>query len=102
MSFSLKMEQSLAELGVTSDLLTDDEKIFIDEQGYLIIHDILSPDQIQAFRTRLDELMKIEGEDAGLIIGRKGETLRAMQFLIVLILKRQLNKSIRTRKRDFL
>ena len=38
---------------------------------------------------------EIEGEDAGLIIGRKGETLRAMQFLIVLILKRQLGKSIR-------
>lgn len=38
---------------------------------------------------------EIEGEDAGLIIGRKGETLRAMQFLMILILKRQLGKSVR-------
>ena len=38
---------------------------------------------------------EIEGDDAGLIIGRKGETLRSMQFLITLILKRQLRKSVR-------
>ncbi len=38
---------------------------------------------------------EIEGDDAGLIIGRKGETLRAMQFLMILILKRQLGKSVR-------
>ena len=81
MSFSLKMEQSLAELGVTSDLLTDDEKIFIDEQGYLIIHDILSPDQIQAVRTRLDELMKIEGEDAGKEVHQETGTNRLSNLI---------------------
>ena len=65
MGFSQKMEQALADLGVTSDLLTEDERKFLDEQGYLIIRDVLSPDQVQAFTARLDELTKLEGEDAG-------------------------------------
>ena len=65
MGFSLKMEQVLADLGVTSDLLTEVERKFLDEQGYLVIRDVLSPDQVKAFSSRLDELVKLEGEDAG-------------------------------------
>ena len=60
MNFSQKMKQSLADLGVTSNLLTEDERKFIDEQGYLIIRDVLSPDQLKAFSSRLDELVKME------------------------------------------
>ncbi len=40
MKFSKKMEQTLADLGVTSDLLTVDERKFLDEQGYLVIRDV--------------------------------------------------------------
>ena len=65
MNFSQKMEQALADLGVTSDLLTEDERQFLDDQGYLVIRDVLSPDQLKAFSARLDELVKLEGEDAG-------------------------------------
>ena len=65
MGFSKKMDQALADLGVTSYLLTEDERKFFDEQGYLIIPDVLSPDQLKAFTARLDELVKLEGEDAG-------------------------------------
>ena len=65
MSFSQKMEQVLADLGVTSDLLTEDERKFLDEQGYLVIRDVLSPDQGKAFSSRLDELVKLEWEVAG-------------------------------------
>ncbi len=65
MSFSQKMEQALADLDVTSDLLTEDERQFLDDQGYLVIRDVLSPDQLKAFSARLDELVKLEGEDAG-------------------------------------
>ncbi len=38
---------------------------------------------------------EIEGEDSGLIIGRKGETLRSLEFLISFIIKRQLDKKVR-------
>ena len=65
MSFSQKMEQVLADLGVTSDLLTEDERKFLDEQGYLVIRDVLSLDQVKAFSPRLDELVKLEWEVEG-------------------------------------
>jgi len=34
----------------------------------------------------------IEGEDAGLLIGRRGETLQALQFLVHMITNRQLGR----------
>ena len=68
MSFSQKMEQALSDLGVTPDLLTEDERKFLDAQGYLIIRDVLSPDQLKAFTSRLDELVKLESEEEGNIV----------------------------------
>ena len=38
---------------------------------------------------------EIEGDDSGLIIGRKGETLKALEFLISFIIKRQLDKQVK-------
>ena len=46
-------------------------------------------------KTQLGELFEIEGDDSGLIIGRKGETLRSFEFLISFIIKRQLDKRVR-------
>jgi len=37
-------------------------------------------------------VFEIEGEDAGLLIGRRGETLQALQFLTRLIVNRQLGR----------
>lgn len=37
-------------------------------------------------------VFEIEGEDAGLLIGRRGETLQALQFLVRMIVNRQLGR----------
>ena len=81
MTFSQKMEQALSDLGVTSDLLTEDEIKFLDEQGYLIIRDVLSPDQVQAISERLDELAKLEGEDAGKEVHQEDGTDRLSNLI---------------------
>ena len=46
-------------------------------------------------RDELEEgslVFEIEGEDAGLLIGRRGETLQALQFLVRMIVNRQLGR----------
>ena len=37
----------------------------------------------------------IEGEDAGLLIGRRGETLRSLQFIVNIIVNRNQDKNVR-------
>jgi len=59
------MEQALFDLGVRDDTLKEDEKTFLDENGYLPLENILSPDQAADMRRRYDELVEQEGEDAG-------------------------------------
>lgn len=61
----MTMDEALFELGVRDDTLTEVEKAFLDENGYLPLPDILSPEHVQTLRTRYDELVKAEGENAG-------------------------------------
>lgn len=37
-------------------------------------------------------VFEIEGDDAGLLIGRRGETLQALQFLVRMVVSRQLGR----------
>ena len=74
------------------------EKLAIDIINYLLSS--LKVDVKTFFRDKDDFDTKslyfeIEGDDSGLIIGRKGETLRSFEFLISFIIKRQLDKRVR-------
>ncbi|MEQ9437537.1 MAG: phytanoyl-CoA dioxygenase family protein [Cyclobacteriaceae bacterium] len=59
------MNTTLQEFGVQLDTLTDTEKAFLDEYGYLSLGQILSPMQIQTICDRLQALLEDEGERAG-------------------------------------
>ena len=56
----MDMEEALASLGVHDELLTEDEKSFLDREGFLPIEKAMTADQVRALRTRFDELVKRE------------------------------------------
>ena len=72
----MNMEQALRELGLRDDTLTNEEKVFLDQQGYLPLPGILSPEQVQTFRARLEELAAAEGDQAGLEVHQEQGTTR--------------------------
>lgn len=61
----MTMEDALAELGVRDELLSEEERAFLDANGYLPLPGILSAEQVLALRTRFDDLVAKEGEEAG-------------------------------------
>jgi len=64
---SIDIQQALQELGVSSNTLTLAEVDFLNENGYLLLTDILSPDEVAACRQRLEELTLEEGYSAGAV-----------------------------------
>nr|WKN34753.1 phytanoyl-CoA dioxygenase family protein [Tunicatimonas sp. TK19036] len=59
------MNTSLQEFGVQEDSLTDDEKAFLEEHGYVSLGQVLTQQQLQQIRERLQALLNEEGERAG-------------------------------------
>ena len=93
---SKKSEKNMAK--ELDDIDEETEKLAIDLVNYLLSS--LKVDVKTFFRDKDDFDTKslyfeIEGDDSGLIIGRKGETLRSFEFLISFIIKRQLDKRVR-------
>jgi ectoine hydroxylase-related dioxygenase (phytanoyl-CoA dioxygenase family) len=67
---------ALCELGVTDDLLTAEEKLSLDVDGYVALPGILDSTQIEAIRARLEELLEIERENAGKEVHQEAGTAR--------------------------
>lgn len=55
----------LLELGVKEDTLTSEEKEFLDQNGYLILGQFLSPKQLDEICSRVNEILQKEGVLAG-------------------------------------
>lgn len=72
----MEISQALAHLGVSEQILSSDEKRFLDVNGYLPLHNILSADQIEAITTRLAQLAAEEGDKAGLEVHQEKGTIR--------------------------
>lgn len=73
--------QALQALGVHPDLLTTAERTFLDEQGYLPLGQVLTDDEVVTIRDRLDELGRLEGEDAGRELHQESGTVRLANLL---------------------
>lgn len=59
------MENPLYQLGVRETTLSNDEKAFLDQNGYLNLGQLLSPAQIETIQNRISQLLQQEGEAAG-------------------------------------
>jgi ectoine hydroxylase-related dioxygenase (phytanoyl-CoA dioxygenase family) len=59
------MAHYLDDLGGHDDLLTADERTFLDTQGYLVLGRVLSDERLALIRERLDALLREEGAQAG-------------------------------------
>ena len=60
------MQDALERLGVRPDTLTQQEKDQLDNHGFLPLSGTLTSDQLGSLRTQVDELVKAEGDQAGL------------------------------------
>ena len=72
----MDIKQALQELNVTENTLTLEQKQFLDQNGYLILPNILSPSRIAAIVERLQQLEAIEGDDAGKEVHQEAGTIR--------------------------
>src|SRR5262245_42825433 len=72
----MNTKAALEQLGVRDDTLTGAERDALDRDGFLPLPGILTARQIAAFRTRLDELLAAEGDDAGKEVHQEAGTDR--------------------------
>lgn len=72
----MNTQEALHALGVRDDTLTADEKTFLDEQGYLPLPQILSAQQIQAMRSRMEAVIAAEGDAVGTEFHQEPGTIR--------------------------
>jgi ectoine hydroxylase-related dioxygenase (phytanoyl-CoA dioxygenase family) len=72
----MTIQVALAALGSRDELLSGAEMSQIDRDGFLKIPDVLTRAQIEAIKSRLDELLAEEGESAGLEVHQEKGTER--------------------------
>src|SRR5437667_6898833 len=72
----MTMQEALAALGVRDDTMTQAEKDRLDRDGFLLLPDMLTAEQVTRFGARLDELLAEEGEDAGKEVHQEAGTDR--------------------------
>lgn len=72
----MQVQDALTSLGVTEQTLTQEEKDKLDRDGFLPLANILSAQQIAQLTKRLDELIAIEGAEAGKEVHQEVGTTR--------------------------
>ncbi len=77
----MDMQTALAHFAVEADTLSADEIAFLDQNGYLPLYNLLSPEQVQAIASRLEELAAEEGDKAGLEAHQEAGTTRLANLI---------------------
>ncbi len=72
----MNVQEALHNLGVRENTLSAEEKHFLDEQGYLTLPAILSPEQTNVIAARLEQLAAAEGDQAGSEVHQEKGTIR--------------------------
>ena len=62
---TMDLMQALASLGAEDSALTIEERSTLDHSGYLDLGVVMSPQELEGYRSHLAELHEVEGEDAG-------------------------------------
>ena len=61
----MNTKKVLRQLGVCDDTLTDEERAFLDAEGYLPLHDVLTSEEAGRLAERVDAILAEEGDAAG-------------------------------------
>jgi ectoine hydroxylase-related dioxygenase (phytanoyl-CoA dioxygenase family) len=70
------MQQALENLGVHPDTLSQQEKDRLDSDGFLPLGDVLTPEHVASLRGRIGELLRAEGDQAGIEVHQEAGTDR--------------------------
>jgi ectoine hydroxylase-related dioxygenase (phytanoyl-CoA dioxygenase family) len=77
----MKIDEALLSLGVTDETLSNEQKNFLDENGYLPLEGLIPAHEVAAFASRLDDLVQQEGENAGKEVHQEQGTLRLSNLI---------------------
>ncbi|HLK61245.1 MAG TPA: phytanoyl-CoA dioxygenase family protein [Chthonomonadaceae bacterium] len=77
----MDIKEALYELGVRDDTITPAEKEQLDQDGYLPLKGILSPEQVEAIKQRQTELLEAEGDKAGTEVHQEKGTDRLSDLI---------------------
>jgi ectoine hydroxylase-related dioxygenase (phytanoyl-CoA dioxygenase family) len=72
----MDMTTALTSLGVTADSVDDSVRERLDRDGYAALPGVLSAEQLELIRARLDELLAAEGDKAGVEVHQERGTDR--------------------------
>jgi ectoine hydroxylase-related dioxygenase (phytanoyl-CoA dioxygenase family) len=72
----MNMEQCLADLGASADLLSDRQRDELRRKGYTLLPGVIDNDWLAALRQRFEELVAAEGDVAGLEVHQEVGTRR--------------------------
>ena len=73
---AMTSSEALQSLAVHPDLISTDERRFLDENGYLPLDNVLTKGEVTYLRDRLDKIAESEGDAAGSELHTEEGTVR--------------------------